>query len=88
MNESVRFFSEVLNLILRSMRSNSALRSCESGVGGVAGFAPTPKKNRENSTKKKGDGILLLARRYTPLRKYASYLYAPIYSKVRRKKMS
>jgi len=30
----------------------------------------------------------LVARRYTALRKYASYLYAPIYSKVRRRKMS
>jgi len=29
----------------------------------------------KNSTKNKSDGILLLARRYTPLQKYAGYLY-------------
>jgi hypothetical protein len=52
---------------------------------GVAGFAHKPKKNMENSTKKKSDGILLLARRYTPLQKYqyASYLYILTYLKVR-----
>ena len=53
----------------------------------MAGFAPRPKKNMENSTKKKSDGILLLARRYTPLQKYEGYLYTLIYLKVRRRKV-
>jgi len=37
----------------------------------------------KNSTKKKSDGILLFAKRYTPLQKYqyASYLYMLIYPK-------
>jgi len=48
----------------------------------VAGFAHKPKKNMENSTKKKSDGILLLARRYTPLqkiRKFFYFIYPPIF---------
>jgi len=41
----------------------------------------------EKSIKKKNDGIVLFARRYTPLlKRYASYLYILIYLKVRRKK--
>jgi len=42
----------------------------------------------ENSTKKKNDGIVLFARRYTPLLKYEGYLYTRIYLKAKRKKMS
>jgi hypothetical protein len=38
----------------------------------------------ENSTKKKNDGVLLLARRYAPLQKYEGYLYTRIYSKAKR----
>ena len=53
---------------------------------GVAGFAPKPKKNMENSTKKKSDGILLLARRYTPLQKYEGYLFILVSLKVSGKK--